>query len=307
MSRASLRIAATALIAVGLAVAAPPAADARRAFPQNDLIETLERAGGFTTLLALLDATQLTETVAEGGPFTILAPTDDAFAKLPQETVDFLLANPDVLTDVLLYHVVEGSRSIRSLLRSNTAETLLREPVLVTLQHREIFVNQSRVVRRDIRAENGLVHAIDTVLSPPEEPIEISSIVDVLRLDGRFDTLLAALEATGLDVALAGPGPLTLFAPTDEAFAALGQETIEALLADPDALTDILLYHVADREFDALGLLIRRHVKTLQGDTVEVRIRRGRLFVDDAKVLSPNVDAPNGVIHAIDGVLLPGS
>jgi transforming growth factor-beta-induced protein len=307
MSRTSLRTAATALLAVGLVVAAPHAADARRAFPQNDLVETLERAGGFTTLLALLDATELTATVAGGGPFTIFAPTDDAFAKLPQETVDFLLANPDVLTEVLLYHVVDGRRSIGSLLRANTAETLLGEPVLVTFQHRGIFVNQSRVVRREIRAQNGIVHAIDTVLTPPEEPIEISSIVDVLRLDGRFGTLLTALEATGLDAALAGPGPLTLFAPTDDAFAALGEETIQALLADPAALTDILLYHVVDRELDALWLLIRRHVKTLQGDTVEVRFRRGGgLFVDDAKLLSPNVDAPNGVIHVIDGVLLPG-
>jgi len=240
MSRTSLRTAATALIAVGLAVVAPPAADARRAFPQSDLVETLERAGGFTTLLALLDETELTETVAGGGPFTILAPTDDAFEKLPQETVDFLLANPDVLTDVLLYHVVEGSRSIRSLLRSNTAETLLREPVLVTLQHREIFVNQSRVVRRDIRAENGVVHAIDTVLTPPEEPVEISSIIDVLRLDGRFGTLLSVLEATGLDAALAGPGPLTLFAPTDDAFDALATlhaagEKFDVVVVDPPA------------------------------------------------------------------------
>lgn len=305
MQRALSRLAFSLALVAGLTALATPA-EARRSYPKHDLVETLERAGQFETLLALLDAAGLTGTVAEGGPFTIFAPTDAAFAKLPQETVDFLLANPDALTEVLLYHVVDGRQTIRTLLRSSTAETLLGQPVLVTVSHRRILVNDSQVVRRDIQAANGVIHAIDTVLTPPEEPTEITSLLDVLRLDGRFGTMLAALEATGLDAALAGPGPLTLFAPTDEAFAALGEETIAALLADPAALSEILLYHVAEGRLDALQLLIRRHVPTLQGDTVQVRIRRGAVRIDDARVLTFNVKAPNGIFHAIDGVLLPG-
>lgn len=305
MSGRSLRTATAALVAVGL-VGVAPAADARHSAARGDLVETLERSGRFDTLLALLDVADLTETLATGGTFTIFAPTDEAFAKLPGDVLQFLEDNPDELTAVLLYHVAEGRQSTRTLLRKNTITQLDGQPVLVTFQHRALFVNDSRIVRRDLRASNGVIHAIDTVLSPPEEPIEIESILDVLRLDGRFAMLLAALEATGLDVALAGPGPLTLFAPTDEAFNALGKETIDALLADPAALTDILRYHVVERELGALELLIRRHVKTLQGDTVQVGVRRGALTIDGAKVLAPNVDAPNGLIHVIDGVLLPG-
>lgn len=305
MRRTLPRLALGLALIAGLVGLAGPA-EARRAFPKADLVETLQRSGQFTTLLALLDVTGLTGTVAEGGPFTIFAPTDAAFAKLPPETVDFLLANPDALTGVLLYHVVDGRRSLRELLRASSAETLLGEPVLVTLQHRSVRVNQSRVVRGDVRAANGVIHAIDTVLTPPAEPVELASIVDVLRLDGRFSTLLFALEATGLDAALAGPGPLTLFAPTDAAFAKLGEETIAALVADPAALTEVLLYHVAEGDLDALRLLKRRHVVTLQGDSVSVRFRSGALRIDGAKVSTPNVDAPNGIVHVIDGVLLPG-
>lgn len=302
----SARLAAVALAAAFSTLAAP-AADARFLFhPKGDLVEVLERSGQFGTLLALLDGAGLTGTLAEGGPFTVFAPTDAAFAKLPQETVDFLLANPDALTEVLLYHVVDGRQRALELLRTGSAETLLGSPVLVTWESRRLLVNRSVVVRADLRASNGVIHAIDTVLTPPEEPIALASIVDVLRLDGRFSTLLAALEATGLDAALAGPGPLTLFAPTDEAFAALGEEAIAALLADPAALTDILLYHVAGDAYGALELLFRRKVPTLQGDTVQVGIRRGALRVDQSRVLTPNLHAPNGIVHAIDAVLLPG-
>jgi uncharacterized surface protein with fasciclin (FAS1) repeats len=132
-------------------------------------------------------------------------------------------------------------------------------------------------------------------------------MLDVLQLDGRFTVLLKALEVTGLDDAVASSNPITLFAPTDEAFTALlGQLgiTAEQLLANPD-LAQILLYHVAGGKNGALELLRAGQIETLQGDDLEIRLRRSGVFVNDSRVINPNVPTPNGLIHTLDAVLLP--
>jgi len=163
------------------------------------------------------------------------------------------------------------------------------------------------VIRANVRAANGLIHVIDGVLLPPEDAGAIENMVDVLRLDGRFGTLLAALEQTGLDEALSDGTVLTLFAPTDDAFAALLAElgiTAGELLANPD-LSSILLYHVVAGENGALQLLLDGGATTLQTGDVMVTFQQGGIFVNQARILNFNVNAPNGLIHVIDGVLLP--
>jgi uncharacterized surface protein with fasciclin (FAS1) repeats len=137
--------------------------------------------------------------------------------------------------------------------------------------------------------------------------VTINSMLDVLQLDGRFTVLLAALEKTGLDSALSGTNQLTLFAPTDEAFAALLAQlgiTAEQLLDNPD-LSSILLYHVVAGRNGAIQLLVQREATSLQGGTLAIGLRAGGVFVNDAKVVNPNVNAPNGFVHTIDSVLLP--
>lgn len=283
-------------------------AQARSASP--NLVERLERLGEFSILLSALRAAELEEAVAAGGPFTLFAPTDDAFADLLEQlnvTAPELLANPD-LASILLYHVAPGRLRALELLKTSTQPTLYDgRSVLVALEGRNVFVNRSRVSRANVSAGNGVIHVVDKVLLPPSEPVRIDNLLDVLQLDGRFTVLLEALSRTGLDDAVAGAGPFTLFAPTDEAFGGLLAElnlTAEQLLADPN-LADILLYHVLGRRAGAVQLLAWRSARTLQGGDLSFRPTPNGLYVNDSRVISPNINAPNGVIHVIDRVILP--
>lgn len=316
-NRARFRIASIAVscaLLVGVlatpAAAVTPSAFLAQRVANQDIVQRLERLGNFSVLLAALDAAQLKDTVASGGSFTLFAPTDQAFADLLAQlnvTPEQLLADPN-LAKILLYHVASGALRSGALLRASTQPTLSDgQPVLVVLEGLRVKVNQANVTRANVAAKNGIIHVLDRVLLPPTEPVTIGSMLDVLALDGRFSTLLAALEVTGLDSALSGTDPLTLFAPTDEAFGELLAQLgigAEELLNDPN-LPNILLYHVVGGRNGALELLVKRTVDTLQGDPVTLRLRPGGLFVNDSKLINPNVNAPNGFIHTIDKVLLP--
>ena len=276
---------------------------------RGNLVEELQNDGRFGVLLAALEATGLDEAVADGR-FTIFAPTNDAFRPLIDDgTVDALLAEPGLttLTNILLYHVIDGRASTYVLERKRTPETLFGEEVILKRTADSLFVNDSQIIDANNRAKNGIYHAIDAVLLPPEEAIEVDSIVDVLELDGRFSVLLAALAATGLDEAVAS-GNLTLFAPTDDAFQPLIEAgVIEQLLNEPGlgTLTNVLLYHAVEGRNSALKLLLNGSTTTLQGTEVETKYRKRSLLINDARIISANGHAPNGVIHIIDAVLLP--
>jgi uncharacterized surface protein with fasciclin (FAS1) repeats len=140
-----------------------------------------------------------------------------------------------------------------------------------------------------------------------EEAPELASIAEIAAADGRFTTLVTALDAAGLVETLSGEGSFTVFAPTDDAFAALPEGTIETLLADIETLTNILLYHVVDGKVmaaDAVGL-VGQEVLTLSGATFTVSSEMDSLYINDAKVIITDIEASNGVIHVIDTVLLP--
>ncbi|HAV61655.1 MAG TPA: adhesion lipoprotein [Verrucomicrobiales bacterium] len=273
--------------------------------PAPDLVTKLEQQGKYTTLLTALELTGLKETVATADALTIFAPTDDAFAALPDGTLEALIADPDTLTQILLYHVVGGKQSASELLRQTTATTLQGAPVLVTYEHWQARVNGHVIRPANLRAKNGFIHSIGSVLIPPAGDVQIASILDVLRLDGRFSTLLTALELTGLDGAVADSPSLSLFAPTDEAFAALPSGTLDALIADPDLLAEILLYHVTGQASGIHQLYRMGSVETLQGGDVRVGFRNWKFTINDAAVLALNVRAPNGIIQVIDQVLVP--
>jgi len=131
------------------------------------------------------------------------------------------------------------------------------------------------------------------------------TVVEVAESAGNFTTLLAAVRAAGLEDALRGDGPFTVFAPTDEAFAALPAGTVEALLADPEALRAVLTYHVVAGKVTAAEVTSLSEATTLQGSAVEIRAHGGAVHVGGATVTAADVMASNGVIHVIDRVLLP--
>jgi uncharacterized surface protein with fasciclin (FAS1) repeats len=265
-----------------------------------DIVDTAVADGRFTTLVAAVEAAGLVDALKADGPLTVFAPTDDAFAALPEGTVDALLADIPALTDILLYHVVDGKVMAEDVVELSNAMTLQGQYVDIQVMDGKVMIDNAEVIITDIETSNGVIHVIDTVILP-----ETRDIVDIAVEDGRFTTLVAAVEAAGLVDALKADGPLTVFAPTDDAFAALPEGTVEALLGDIPALTDILLYHVAEGKAMAADVVELDQVQTLQGQYADIEFMDGSVMLDNAQVIITDIEAANGVIHVIDAVILP--
>ena len=306
----------TAETATEVAAEAPAETPAETGTEMADIVDTAVSAGSFTTLVAAVEAAGLVDTLKGEGPFTVFAPTDDAFAALPSGTLEQLLADPQgQLTQILLYHVAPGKVMSADLSDGMTVETVQGSPITISIADGKVMVNDAQVVTADIEASNGVIHVIDAVILPPAEEAAASegdamaepagNIAEVATAAGNFTTLLAAAEAAGLVDALTGEDPLTVFAPTDEAFAALPEGTVEGLLADPEALRNILLYHVVAGKVMSTDLSDGMTAETLQGAPITVNIADGAVKVNEANVIAPDVQASNGVIHVIDAVILP--
>jgi transforming growth factor-beta-induced protein len=267
--------------------------------PGKTVVDIAVNDGRFTTLVAALDAAGLVETLQGEGPFTVFAPTDDAFAKLPAGTVEALLQDIPQLTSILLYHVVPGDLLAADVTALDYLATAQGESAQIKVDDGKAYINGAQIIITDIQAANGVIHVIDTVILPG------NTIVDVLVNDGRFTTLVAAVQAAELVDALSGEGPLTVFAPTDEAFAKLPAGTVEALLQDIPALTNILLYHVVDGAVKAADVVQLPSVDTLAGQPVSIKVEDGKVYINEAQVIIADIVTSNGIIYAIDAVLLP--
>jgi uncharacterized surface protein with fasciclin (FAS1) repeats len=180
--------------------------------------------------------------------------------------------------------------------------TVQGKEVTVTINEDGVFINNAKVTVADIEADNGVVHVIDAVLIPSALP---ATVVDIVVNSENHNTLEAAVVAAGLVETLQGDGPFTVFAPTDAAFAALPAGTVEALLADIPALTNILTYHVVGAKAMSSGLTNGQKIVTVQGKEVTVTINEDGVFINNAKVTVADIEAENGVVHVIDAVLLP--
>ncbi len=254
------------------------------------------------TLEAAVIAADLAGTLSEDGPFTLFAPTDAAFDALPDGTIDALLADPSGdLTSILLYHAVSGDIRSTDLSDGQVATTVNGKDIVVKIENGNVFINDAQVVLADIEASNGVVHVIDAVLLPPT-----TTVVDIIVNSPDHNTLEAAVVAADLAGTLSGDGPFTVFAPTDAAFDALPDGTIDALLADPSGdLTSILLYHVIGGDIRSTDLSDGQMAATLNGKDITVRIDDGNVFINDAMVTAADIVTDNGVVHVIDAVLLP--
>ena len=324
-----------ALLAMAFALALLPGVVAAQSEPQ-DIVAIAAGNADFSTLVSLVQEAGLVEALQAGsalGDVTVFAPTNDAFAKVPKEVVDALLADKALLTSVLTYHVVPGKVMSTDLSDGLQAKTAQGEELTFKIADGKVAVNDANVVTADIAASNGVIHVIDSVLVPqsvldalaagaeatpeamadaPAAPeaaaaeMPTTDIVDTAAAAGSFNRLLAAAEAAGLVDALKGEGPLTVFAPTDEAFAAIPEGTLAALLSDPTGdLKDILLYHVVPGAVMSSDLTDGGSANTLQGAPVTFTVGDGKVAVNDANVVTPDIKTSNGVIHVIDKVLLP--
>ncbi|OEU06360.1 Fasciclin-domain-containing protein, partial [Fragilariopsis cylindrus CCMP1102] len=280
----------------------------------EDIPTTAIENGSFTTLVAALGAADLVDALSEpNGPFTVFAPTDEAFDALPNGLVECLLEpeNKDSLAAILTYHVVSGQVLSSDLMDGMTATTLQGEDVTVDLSD-GVKINDSIVVAADVSATNGVIHVISSVLVPPsldvEAFLETCDIPSTAIEAGMFNTLVAALGAADLVGALQGDGPFTVFAPTDDAFAALPEELVTCLL-EPDnkgVLQSILTYHVVSGQVLSTDLEDGMEAATLQGEEVVVDLSDG-VKINESNVIIADVLATNGVIHVIDAVLVPPS
>jgi transforming growth factor-beta-induced protein len=273
------------------------------------------------TLEAAIRAAGLTDTLRGKGPFTLFAPTNDAFDKLLRElnfTASQLLANKPLLTQVLTYHVLGSQVLARQIENGATPATVQGQAITLgagrdgfgqrTIGITDARGRQANVTFTNLRASNGVVHLIDRVILPTDK-----DIVDIAAGNADFSILVAAVQAAGLVDTLKGLGPFTVFAPTNAAFASLLSElnvTAEQLLANKPLLTKVLTYHVLASRSLAASLTDGLARSTVQGESITFRRQGDTLSIVDArgrvsKVAIANVQASNGVVHAIDKVILP--
>lgn len=266
----------------------------------GSLAEAISRAG-------------LVDTLNGPGPFTVLAPTDGAFDDLAAELgvpLPTILADQALLTAVLTYHVISGSVPQDQIPLGRAIATVQGGVLKVEQSAGGLAVTDGRnraanVTVTDLQASNGIVHVIDRVLLPPDR-----DIVQLAQSQPQFSVLVQAVVAANLQGTLSGPGPFTVFAPTDAAFAALLTElglTQQQLLADTALLTQVLTYHVVPGRVLRAEIPVGTPIATVEGDTLVVNAdlsitdQRGRR----AAITATDLFATNGVVHAIDRVILP--
>jgi len=284
--------------------------------PEPDPMSIVDVAvanGSFTTLVAALEATGLDVTLSDmDSSFTVFAPTDDAFALLGDDTIAALLDDTETLTDILTYHVIgseiDSSAAISS--AGSTVEMVNGDSTGLSLDGDNLLVNTVTVTTVDVEADNGVIHVIDAVLLPPaEKGTPTMNIVDTAVAAGDFGTLVTALQVAGLDTTLADESQsFTVFAPTDAAFAMIDPATLDLLLADPEALADVLLQHVVSGEVSSVTAytLNGLSASTASGAEIPVVINSelDTLTFGGATVTTTDIYTTNGVIHVIDMVVV---
>lgn len=259
------------------------------------VVDVAANDGRFGSLASALGSTGLIETLQGDGPFTVFAPTDDAFAN-----IDISQLDEAQLRTVLLHHVVEGELNSSDLMPGQTLTALSGEPI--TVGDQLVLDGVADIIETDLDADNGLVHVISGVLVPPSLQPK-GNVFELLANDeqDRFSVLTSALEAEGLDEVLAGDGPFTVFAPTNGAFDELG-DAGAVILANADR---VLTYHVVGGALVSSELATESPLATVEGEAIE--ISRTLVLNDFARIGEPDLLADNGVVHVIDGVLVPPS
>jgi transforming growth factor-beta-induced protein len=278
--------------------------------PTQDVMQVADATSNLSTLVAAIDAASLRATLAGSGPFTVFAPTNDAFAAVDADVLTFLLATPAELSKVLTYHVVSG-KVMSTDLSSGPVNTLnTGQSVTVDLSS-GVKINDASVTTADVETTNGVVHIIAKVMIPENLDLsgmlpsaaeaaiatsELSTLVSILSLPGLSDILAAASD---------DDAEITVFAPTNDAFAAvltaLGLTSINEI--PESVLLDIVTYHIVGAAALSTDLEATTY-ETLNGESVTVDLSSG-VKINEASVSSADIEVSNGVVHIIDGVLLP--
>lgn len=363
---------------------------------KDDIVTNAMKSDEFTTLVAAVVAADLGETLMAEGPFTIFAPVNSAFTKLPAGTVDTLLLpeNKDMLTDILTYHVVSGVYSSNDLKNGLELTTIQWDRIKFSYYKNNWYVNNAMIEMTDMYSNNGVIHTIDTVIMPGLDASEVKKEIMMLKdnLDAKyetrvdrvverymnitknlseerkmklnnrffflidiniknfeeninpqydtinmlkllkleimnmdtmvsmgmnivetamastdFSTLVTAVVAADLGETLSGNGPFTVFAPVNTAFDKLPDGTVDALLMkeNKDMLTDILTYHVVAGKYISSDIEDGTELISVNWEKLMFTIKNGVIMVNDSVITMADVETSNGVVHAIDSVLMP--
>lgn len=283
------------------------------ATPQTDIVQLAQTNSDLSILVEALIAADLVSTLKGAGPFTVFAPNNAAFAALLTElnlTKAQLLANKPLLTAVLTYHVVPGKVERRQIPLGKAITTVQGGIFKIDTVGTGLTITDGRnrkptILVTDIQASNGVVHVVDRVLLPADK-----NIVQTAQSLPQLSILVEAVLAANLQGTLSGAGPFTVFAPTNDAFAALLAElniSKAALLANTALLTQVLTYHVVPGRVLLADVPIGANIATVQGNTLRINAdltitdQRGRI----TKIALTDVLTTNGVVHVIDRVILP--
>jgi len=317
-------ICAAALAAATSISAATPAKTTAKG-GQKNIVQTAVAAGKFKTLVALVKKAGLAGTLSAPGNLTVFAPTDQAFANLKKSDpvlYNEVATNKKLLQSVLTYHVVgkriPAAAAISGAKKGLKVKTVQGESISLSFKGGKIVLNgTARVVIPDVKASNGVIHAVGAVLVPPSlsQPAPTQSIVQIASGNPDFSTLVSLVQKAGLVEAISAAGPFTVFAPTNEAFAKLAKAapaTYAAVLADPALLAKVLTYHVVAGDIkSAQAIAVARQngtVNALEGESISLSLKDGKLILNgSATVVTANILATNGVIHIIDTVIVPPS
>ena len=280
-------------------------------FMMKNVVEMADSAGIFKTLLAAADAAGVADILKTSSPITLFAPSDAAFEKLGQDKINALLQDKNALADILKYHVVPDSIVLSSEIIKGNLNTLqggsIEAEYTGWLFSKSISLNGgAQIIDFDVFASNGIIHIIDTVLTP--SGTETPTVAKLAESVPELSSVFSAISAAGLVDTLNGAGPYTVFAPTNKAFEDLGEETLNDLLDDTDALANILKYHVISGTILSSDLEDGT-VATLPGASVDIDVGwwwwPWIILNRDTHVTDADNEASNGVVHIIDKVLMP--
>jgi len=275
--------------------------------PNPSIMEIVEASENHTTLEAAINAAGLNETLDTGGPFTLFAPTNEAFTALEEAQpgiIDALLADTETLTSILLYHVANGTTMAEDLNDGDLIPTLNNASLTVSIDGMTYMINMATVTTPNLEASNGVVHVIDMVLVPSEEPNDSSTVMDIIENSVVHNTLEAAINEAGLAEALSGDGPFTVFAPTDDVFSELDPIVLGALLANTELLTNVLLGHVTESTLFSEDLTDGLNVTMMNDGELTVSNDGMSIMLGVANVTQADFVATNGVVHFIDTILI---
>jgi transforming growth factor-beta-induced protein len=295
--------------------------------------EILQTVGDFSVLAAAVDEAALNEALNGPGPYTLFAPTDEAFAVLPPTIRETLLADPALLTEILRYHLVADLANAARLTELGGAPSLAAQPLTISVAATgELQVNDALIVRRDISATNGIIHVINRVLTPPDVALAIppataitlaesattttsletlassdtsgQTILEILRTTEGLSIAAAAVDSAGLSEAMTEAGPFTLLVPTDEAFAALG-EAMTTTLNNTQASADLIQTHLIADLVPAARLVELGAVFTTNGQTLDITVgaEDGQIFINGVPVSQVDIETSNGIIHILSAVI----